>query len=172
MHKNVTTGGVRTHADIHPLDLKSNALTTRPPWFTCLLNFFCTSRNCLFKTSKSVNLVGQRITVCLFLCITFATMWYIKCYLYYICDFYRCSTLSLPQLFFYLCRILFGSGAAQWILQGPYQHPKAKEFVKKVPITGFSVVSNLAINGILLYIAMKLFYWLLCFLFGSCISGN
>ena len=99
-------------------------------------------------------------------------MWYIKCYLYYICDFYRCSTLSLPQLFFYLCRILLGSGAAQWILQGPYQHPKAKEFVKKVPITGFSVVSNLAINGILLYIAMKLFYWLLCFLFGSCISGN
>ena len=35
MGKNVTTGGVRTHADIHPLDLKSNALTTRPPWFTC-----------------------------------------------------------------------------------------------------------------------------------------
>ncbi|KRZ49746.1 hypothetical protein T02_98 [Trichinella nativa] len=29
------TGGVRTHADICPLDLKSNALTTRPP--CCLL---------------------------------------------------------------------------------------------------------------------------------------
>ncbi|KRX80126.1 hypothetical protein T06_7028 [Trichinella sp. T6] len=31
------TGGVRTHADICPLDLKSNALTTRPP--CCLLPY-------------------------------------------------------------------------------------------------------------------------------------
>ena len=30
--KIITTGGVRTHAGILPLDLKSNALTTRPPW--------------------------------------------------------------------------------------------------------------------------------------------
>ena len=30
--KITTTGGVRTHAGILPLDLKSNALTTRPPW--------------------------------------------------------------------------------------------------------------------------------------------
>ena len=31
-NKTDTTGGVRTHAEILPLDLKSNALTTRPPW--------------------------------------------------------------------------------------------------------------------------------------------
>ncbi|KRZ76118.1 hypothetical protein T10_5311 [Trichinella papuae] len=31
MNNTTTTGGVRTHADICPLDLKSNALTTRPP---------------------------------------------------------------------------------------------------------------------------------------------
>ena len=31
--KKSSTGGVRTHADINPLDLKSNALTTRPPYF-------------------------------------------------------------------------------------------------------------------------------------------
>ena len=30
--KKSSTGGVRTHADINPLDLKSNALTTRPPY--------------------------------------------------------------------------------------------------------------------------------------------
>ena len=31
-NKNKTSaGGVRTHADIRPLELKSNALTTRPP---------------------------------------------------------------------------------------------------------------------------------------------
>ena len=30
--KNPSTGGVRTHADIRPLELKSNALTTRPPY--------------------------------------------------------------------------------------------------------------------------------------------
>lgn len=29
-----TRSGVRTHADIRPLDLKSNALTTRPSWCT------------------------------------------------------------------------------------------------------------------------------------------
>ena len=28
----VTRSGVRTHADIRPLELKSNALTTRPSW--------------------------------------------------------------------------------------------------------------------------------------------
>ena len=31
--KKTSTGGVRTHADIRPLELKSNALTTRPPYF-------------------------------------------------------------------------------------------------------------------------------------------
>lgn len=30
--ENPTRSGVRTHADIRPLDLKSNALTTRPSW--------------------------------------------------------------------------------------------------------------------------------------------
>ena len=30
--KKDTTGGVRTHAELLPFDLKSNALTTRPPW--------------------------------------------------------------------------------------------------------------------------------------------
>ena len=36
----VTRSGVRTHADIRPLELKSNALTTRPSWYvkTQLLN--------------------------------------------------------------------------------------------------------------------------------------
>ena len=33
--KHVTRSGVRTHADICPLELKSNALTTRPSW--CLV---------------------------------------------------------------------------------------------------------------------------------------
>ena len=33
--KTITRSGVRTHADIRPLDLKSNALTTRPPcWYS------------------------------------------------------------------------------------------------------------------------------------------
>ena len=31
----ITRSGVRTHADIRPLDLKSNALTTRPSWCSC-----------------------------------------------------------------------------------------------------------------------------------------
>lgn len=31
--KTFTRSGVRTHADICPLELKSNALTTRPSWF-------------------------------------------------------------------------------------------------------------------------------------------
>ena len=30
--KEFTRSGVRTHADIRPLELKSNALTTRPSW--------------------------------------------------------------------------------------------------------------------------------------------
>ena len=28
-----TRSGVRTHEDLRPLELKSNALTTRPSWF-------------------------------------------------------------------------------------------------------------------------------------------
>ena len=31
-----TRSGVRTHADIRPLELKSNALTTRPSWWNSL----------------------------------------------------------------------------------------------------------------------------------------
>ena len=31
-----TRSGVRTHADIRPLELKSNALTTRPSWLISL----------------------------------------------------------------------------------------------------------------------------------------
>ena len=31
-HHNFTRSGVRTHAGIRPLELKSNALTTRPSW--------------------------------------------------------------------------------------------------------------------------------------------
>ena len=31
----ITRSGVRTHADIRPLDLKSNALITRPSWCSC-----------------------------------------------------------------------------------------------------------------------------------------
>ena len=34
--KTFTRSGVRTHADICPLELKSNALTTRPSWFESL----------------------------------------------------------------------------------------------------------------------------------------
>ena len=30
--KSISTSGVRTHADIRPLELKSNALTTRPSY--------------------------------------------------------------------------------------------------------------------------------------------
>ena len=32
--KEITRSGVRTHAGIPPLELKSNALTTRPSWST------------------------------------------------------------------------------------------------------------------------------------------
>ena len=35
--KEFTRCGVRTHADIRPLDLKSNALTTRPIWFLTII---------------------------------------------------------------------------------------------------------------------------------------
>ena len=37
----ITRSGVRTHEGIHPLDLKSNALTIRPSWYTVLV--FCPS---------------------------------------------------------------------------------------------------------------------------------
>ena len=54
----ITRGGVRTHADIRPLELKSNALTTRPSWrslrarndiatiSTILTIFACKKRHC------------------------------------------------------------------------------------------------------------------------------
>ena len=32
-----TRSGDRTHADIRPLELKSNALTTRPSWYICII---------------------------------------------------------------------------------------------------------------------------------------
>src|SRR4029434_9067415 len=37
--KTATRSGVRTHEDICPLDLKSNALTSRPSWYT--RSIFC-----------------------------------------------------------------------------------------------------------------------------------
>ncbi|KRY51445.1 hypothetical protein T03_2810 [Trichinella britovi] len=56
------TGGVRTHADICPLDLKSNALTTRPP--CCLLPFneisFVIGCNVFWRWSTMVNTGGVR----------------------------------------------------------------------------------------------------------------
>ena len=37
--KYISTSGVRTHADIRPLELKSNALTTRPSWCVKRMEF-------------------------------------------------------------------------------------------------------------------------------------
>ena len=59
--KKITTGGVRTHADIHPLDLKSNALTTRPPWSLCNSATHMIPR---FKGKMQIKLFSISETIC------------------------------------------------------------------------------------------------------------
>lgn len=54
--ENPTRSGVRTHADIRPLDLKSNALTTRPSWWWTQPRHFQLSDNCRISTGTLAKL--------------------------------------------------------------------------------------------------------------------
>ena len=45
----ITRSGVRTHADIRPLELKSNALTTRPSWWFYMKIYSLWIQSCAFS---------------------------------------------------------------------------------------------------------------------------
>lgn len=53
-----TRSGVRTHVDIHPLDLKSNALTTRPSWYLWDEKYPRTEKGVLILTVDIANSGG------------------------------------------------------------------------------------------------------------------
>ena len=60
--KEFTRSGVRTHADIRPLELKSNALTTRPSWLKKVESYNQTnlSDKCWLRKHIDDNIHGKQ----------------------------------------------------------------------------------------------------------------